>query len=151
MLTIVALALMLCPVSTALGAVSLTVNGQDVTLIELELGRSCTVEVVSDDTISYIAYLGFDDGVVLGDFSHLETMPEAGNYAIAEVYEQPTFYGYYLSASGFSPAPSAGVHFTFEYVALQIGETDLKLYDEILTSVIDSVNITVIPLSLIHI
>jgi hypothetical protein len=146
MFTILILALMLCPVSTALGAVSLTVNGQDVTLIELELGRSCTVEVVSDDGISYVAYLGFDDGVVLGDFSHLETRPEAGNLATAIEYDQPDFYGYYLSASGFSPAPSAGVHFTFEYVALQLGETDLKLYDETFTSVIDSVNITVIPL-----
>ena len=146
MLTIVALALMLCSVSTALGAVSLTVNGQDVTLIELELGRSCTVEVVSDNGISYVAYLGFDDGVVLGDFSHLETRPEAGNLATAIEYEQPTFYGYYLSASGLNPAPSAGVHFTFEYVALQFGKTELKLYDSAFTSVIDSVNITVIPL-----
>jgi hypothetical protein len=145
-IVVLAMALMLCTVSTALGAVSLTVNGQDVTLIELEQGRSCTVEVVSDDGISYVAYLGFDDGVVLGDFSHLETRPEAGNLATAIEYEQPDFYGYYLSASGFSPAPSAGVHFTFEYVALQLGETELKLYNDTFTSVIDSVNITVIPL-----
>jgi hypothetical protein len=143
---ILTMALMVCTASTALGAVSLTVNGQDLTSIELEQGQSCTVEVVSDDGVSYAAFLGFDDCVVLGDFSHLETSPEAGGHAIAEVYDQPTFYGYYLSASGYDPPPSAGVHFTFEYVALQLGETDLKLYNDTFTSVIDSVHITVIEL-----
>ena len=146
MLTILILAMMFCPASTALGTVSLSVNGQDVTSIELELGKSCTVEVVSDDSAPYMVYLGFDDAVVLGDFLHLETKPEAGDMATVIEYEQPTFYGYYLRAFGFNPMPSAGIHFNFEYVALQLGETVLKLYNDTFTSVIDYVNITVIPL-----
>ena len=56
--------------SLASGAQSLTVNGEDITSITLKVGQSCTVEVVSDDSTSYEDYVGFDDGIVLGDFSH---------------------------------------------------------------------------------
>jgi hypothetical protein len=140
-LAIVSLGLMAWPASMARGAVSLTINGQDVDSIALEHGQSCTVEVVSDDSSSYEAYVGFDNGLVLGDFSHLETRPEAGERPHVEEYDEPTFYGYYIKAFGFLPSPSPGVHFVFEYVAQQPGETDLKLYDETFTSLIDSVHI----------
>ena len=128
------------------GAQYLTVNGQDVTSISLELGQSRTVEVVSTDSTSYVDYVGFDNGIVLGAFTHLETKPEAGDLAAVVEYDQPAFYGYYVNATGISPAPSPGVHFVFEYTPQQGGETDLKLYDSTFTSVIDSVHITVIPL-----
>jgi len=128
------------------GAQYLTVNGADVTSITLELGQSRTVEVVSTDGTSYVDFVGFDNGVVLGTFSHLETKPEAGNFAAVADYNQPAFYGYYISAAGISPAPSAGLHFVFNYVAQQVGEMDLKLYDSTFTSVIDSVHVKVTPI-----
>lgn len=128
------------------GTQYITVDGQDVTSITLELGQSRTVEIVSTDSTSYVDYAGFDNGLVFGTFSHLETKPEAGNLANVIEYNQPTFYGYYVNATGISPPPSVGVHFVFEYTAQQVGETDLKLYDSTLTSVIDAVHVTVIPL-----
>ena len=147
-LAILVLALGLVVWSTPIvhGAQYLTVNGQDVTSITLELGQSRTVEIRSTDSMSYVAYAGFDNGVILGNFSHMKTKPEAGNLATAIGYNQPAFYGYYVSATGISPPPSAGVHFVFQYDVLQPGETDLKLYDSTFTSVIDSIHITVIPL-----
>lgn len=147
MLTILvmALGLMVLPASVVQGAQYLTVNGQDITSITLELGQSCTVEVVSDDSTSYVAYVGFDNGVVLGDFSHLRTTKAAGDGATVTEYNEPAFYGYYVQASGAKPAPSKGVHFIFEYEAQEVGETDVKLYNDTFKLVIDSVHITVIP------
>ncbi len=121
----------------------LRVNGQDVRSITLEQGQTCTVEVVSTVSTSYTDYVGFDNGVVLGSFSHYETTPLAGDMARVTEYNKPDFYGYYVVAAGFKPPPSAGVHFIFEYEALQVGETDVKLYDETLTSELDSVHVTV--------
>ena len=144
-IVVLALGVMVWPASVASGAQYLTVNGASVTSITLELGQSRTVEVVSTDGTSYVDYVGFDNGVVLGDFSHLETKPEAGNLATVLDYNQPAFYGYYVSAAGISPTPSAGVHFIFEYVAQELGTTDVKLYDSTF-GYIDSVHITVIPL-----
>ena len=147
MLTILVLALglMVWPAPIVYGVQYLTVNGADVTSITLELGQSRTVEVVSTDGTSYVDYVGFDKGVVLGTFSWLETKPEAGNLATVLDYNQPAFYGYYVSAAGISPAPSAGVHFVFEYVAQELGGTYVKLYDSTF-GYIDSIHITVIPL-----
>ena len=143
---VLALGLTVLPASVAEGAQYLTVNGADVTSITLELGQSRAVEIRSTDSMSYVAYVGFDDGVILGNFSHLETKPEAGNLATVIEYNQPDFYGYYVSATGINPPPAAGVHFVFQYDALQPGETVLKLYDSTFTSVIDSIHITVTPL-----
>ncbi|MHC4621492.1 MAG: hypothetical protein ACYTEQ_27435 [Planctomycetota bacterium] len=125
---VLALGLMVWSAPMAEGAQSLTVNGADVSSITLELGQSCTVEVVSDDSNSYVAYVGFDNGVVLGDFSHLLTTGRAGNTATVTEYNEPAFYGYYVRASGFLPPPVPGIHFRFEYEAQEVGETDLKLY-----------------------
>jgi hypothetical protein len=140
---VLALGLMVWWASVAEGAQYLTVNGADVTSITLELGQSRTVEVVSTDGTSYVDYVGFDNGIVLGTFSHLETKPEAGSVASAVEHNEPAFYGYLCIAAGGS---SPGVHFVFQYDALQVGETDLKLYNDTFTSLIDSVHITVIPL-----
>ena len=136
--------------STVHAAQSLTVNGDPCDSIVLELGQSRTVEVVSTDTLSYVAYVGFDNGVVLGDFSHLETKPQAGDRSDVVEVNQPAFYGYYVNATGISTPPSPGVHFVFQYEALQLGETDLKLYQNNPPpspgTLLDSVHITVIPL-----
>ncbi|MHC4867736.1 MAG: hypothetical protein ACYTEX_27000, partial [Planctomycetota bacterium] len=143
-LTILVLALVFWGASMAQGSISVTVNNQPVDSITLEVGQTCSVEVVSDDSSPYDAYVGFDDGAVLGTFSHVQTMPEAGDLTDVTEYDVPAFYGYYVEAAGTSPPPSPGVHFVFEYQAAQLGETDLKLYDQAFTSVIDSVHITVV-------
>jgi hypothetical protein len=139
-------ALVLALGSTASGAQYLTVNSEQVDSITVKQGRSCTVQVVSDDSAPYVDYVGFDNGAVLGTFSHLSTEPNAGDQAVVLEYDEPDFYGYYVSASGLPPnQPFPGVHFVFEYAAGQIGETDLKLYNYAMSSVEDSVHITVIP------
>ena len=143
MFIILVLGLMILTVSVASGAQSLFVNGQPVSSITLEVGQSCTVEVVSTDGTSYTDYVGFDYGVVLGTFSYQEKKPEAGNLASATVYNVPSFSGYFIVAAGSAPPPSAGVHFVFQYQAQVLGETDLQLYDGIF-SLVDSVHITVV-------
>ncbi len=148
-IVVLALALMVWPASVAEGRQSLTVNGKDVTSITLELGQTCTVEVVSTDGTSYTDYVGFYTGTpVLGDFSHLETKPEAGGDATVTEYNQKPFYGYRVTASGKIHPPSHGVHFIFQYEAQKVGETDVVLAELIKDKfvVIDSVHITVIPL-----
>lgn len=138
--------LVLVLASMANGAQKLTVNSQDVISITIKIGQSCTVEVVSDDAASYVDYVGFDNGLVLGSFLHLQTKPEAGNQATVIEVNPPDFYGYYVRASGITPGnPSPGIHFVFQYTATQLGETDLKLYDDALTLLKDSVHIVVIP------
>jgi hypothetical protein len=153
-IVVLALGLMVWPASMAEGRQYLTVNGASVTSITLELGQSCTVEVVSDDNTSYTDYVGFYKGPpVLGDFSHLETKPEAGNLAAVAEYNELTFYGYRVVADGTlypKPCPPRpGVHFVFEYEAQEVGETDLKLYlndpPPSPGTLLDSVHITVIP------
>jgi hypothetical protein len=145
-LTIVVLALDF--VSMAHGGQYLTVNNQLVDSITLTVGQSATINVVSDDSRSYVAYIGLTDTSVLGSFAHLGTMLEAGDQAgIVEFeYSEPDFYGYYVRASGASIRPSPGIHFTFRYEAYDGGETNLVLYDETLESVIDTIRITIIPL-----
>jgi hypothetical protein len=143
-LAILVLGLVSWWVSIAEGSLSVTVNNAVAESVMLEPGQTFTVEIVSDDSSPYDAYVGFDDGVALGVFSHVTTMPEAGDLNDVTEYNVPAFYGYYVEAAGAAPPPSAGVHFVFQYQAGELGETDLKLYDETLTGVIDSVHITVV-------
>ena len=145
---VLVLGLVVWPTPRVYGAQYLTVNRDDDDSIIVELGELCTIEVVSTDSMSYVRYVGFADGLVLGDFSPLQTTSEAGNLANVAERSVPYFYGYHVSATGFSPAPSPGVHFVFQYQAWQIGETDVQLYDETLVSVMDSVHITVIAASM---
>lgn len=140
MLTILVLAL----AQVASAAQSLTVNGKALDAITLKTGQACTVEVVSDNSNPYSAYVGFDDRVVLGSFDQPLSMPEAGDLASITEYDVPAFYGYYVSAAGTSPPPSPGVHFVIEYEPQQVGETELKLYDPLRMTVIAKVRITVV-------
>jgi len=146
---VLALGLMVWSAPMASGAQSLTVNGHDAKSITLEVGQSCTVEVVSDDSRSYTDYVGFDNGVVLGSFSHIRTMKAAGDRAGVTEYNEPAFYGYLIVAEGFIRLPIPGVHFIFKYEAQQVGETDLKLYIDnpppLAGKPTDTVHITVIP------
>ncbi len=142
--SILMVGLMVLSASVASGDQSLTVNGGAAEAVILKVGQVCTVEVVSDDSNPHYAYLGFDDGIALGSFSHQQALLEAGDLADVTEYNVPAFYGYYVQAAGTSPAPSPGVHFVFQYQAQELGDTDVKLYDATLTSVLDSVHITVV-------
>ncbi len=130
--------------SMANGSQYLTVNNQNVDSITLEAGKSCTIEVVSDNSDSYVDYVGFEDGKVLGAFSHQETTKNAGDSASVKEYNKPSFYGYSINAAGISTAPSPGIHFVFEYEAQEVGYTRVTLYDSN-ALLIDFVHITVIP------
>jgi hypothetical protein len=129
----------------ASAAQTLTVNGEVVDEVTLKTGQSCIVKIVSDNSNPYSVYVGFDDRVVLGSFGPAGKYPEAGDLASITEYDIPAFYGFFASAAGTSPTPSPGNHFVIVYQPQQVGETELKLYDITLTSVIDSVHITVVP------
>ena len=144
MLSIVVVGLVVSLAQIASSAQSLTVNGQAINEIILKTSQSCTVEIVSDNSNPYSAYIGFDDSVVLGNFTHQQTMPEAGDLGAATEYSVPEFYGYFVTAAGSSPSPTAGVHFVFNYNPSTVGITTLKLYDSTLTVLLDSVEITVL-------
>ncbi len=142
--TTISAILVLALAQMASAAQTLTINGEALDAIKLKTGQSCTVEVVSDNSNPYSAYVGFDERVVLGSFDQEMVMPEAGDLASITEYDIPAFYGYFVSAAGTSPPPSPGEHFVVIYRLQQVGETELKLYDITLT-VIDSVHITVVP------
>ncbi len=133
--------------SMASGGQTLTVNGQQVETITLKVGQSWIVEVSSDDTSTYNAYVGFDYGTVLGSilgaFTHYNTRPAAGKLADESRYSSSAddFEGYSITADG---EPAAGVHFIFIYTPEQVGQAELKLYDDVPGSVIDSIVITVV-------
>ena len=136
--------LILALAHVANAAQSLTINGQALDSVTLRIGQTCTVQVVSDNSNPYNAFVGFDDRVVLGVFDQPMVMTEAGDLAGITEYSKLFFYGYFVSAAGTSPPTSPGVHFTFEYRPNQVGETDLKLYSENFDPLIDSVHITII-------
>jgi hypothetical protein len=132
-------------VSGVYGAQSLTVNGQAVDSVTLYLDQPCTVEVVSSDSSSYSDCLGFDYCLSLGELSHLETKPEAGDIAQMYSYTDANFCGYRVMGMALFGSPSPGVHFVFEYVPRRVGQVEIKLYDGMLTTQYDSVTVTIIP------
>ncbi len=139
----VLLVLILLFAAKAIGARHLTVNGNSVDSITLQAGRSCTIEVVSDDSKSYKGYAGFSDSEILGMISHLQTMTEAGSSAETFPYDSDAFCGYYIYATGRALSVIPGVHFIFQYNAQYAGETDLILYNETFMTIEDSVHITI--------
>ncbi len=144
---LVILVFVLTPVlaSSAHGKIILTADNQDVGSITLVLGQSCTVEVVSSDSVPYEAYVGFYNAPGIGDFLPLEIKPEAGKGAKVLRYSTPDFRGYHvITGSGITP-PSPGVHFVFQFESKEVGETDVTLYDENLKFKLDSLHITVVP------
>jgi hypothetical protein len=128
--------LLFVPIGFSKGAIFLTVNGQDLTSITLELGQSCSIEIVSNDSNPYGAWVGLD--VVGGTFTHTQTMPAAGSNPYVDRWEAIAVY--YELHTGTNPTP--GVHFVFQYVAGQAGEFYLFLCDEDFIP-IDSVTIRV--------
>jgi hypothetical protein len=141
------LVFVLAPVlaSNAHGKLILTVDNQNVSSITLEVGQSCTVEVVSSDSTPYEAYIGFYRALIIGDLSHLEIKPGAGKGAEVLRYSTTDFRGYYVKTGSGIFLPSPGVHFVFQFEAQEVGQIDLKLYDETLKIELDSLDITVIP------
>ena len=144
------MAMVLVWASTAYGEIYLYANGEDVELIELAPYESCTFEIVSNDYIPYYtAYFGWDwfyffNGPVFGTFTLSEIKPEAGDMAEVYLYDDPgLWYLYEVVAAGDSSFPEPGIHFVFDYVPDQTGETDLLLLDEYYSNIIDSIHIYV--------
>jgi len=136
--------LILALVQIVTAAQTLTMNNEAVDEVTLKTGQICIVQIVSDNSNTYSAYIGFDDRVVLGTFAPFGKYPEAGDLASITEYDIPAFYGYYASAAGTSPPPSPGNHFVITYQPQQVGETELKLYDSLRMTVIAKVHITVV-------
>ncbi|MHC4691815.1 MAG: hypothetical protein ACYS67_03665 [Planctomycetota bacterium] len=143
--TILAFVLASVMASNAHGKITLTADNQNVSSITLELGQSCTVEVVSSDSTSYEAYVGYYMAPIIGDLSLLEIKPEAGKDAEVHKHSTMNFRGYYVKAGSGIFLPSPGVHFVFQFEPQEVGETDISLYDDILKTELDSLHITVTP------
>ena len=133
-LTVLA-ALILAPATY--GSIYLTINGEDVNSILLTVDGWCTVEVTSDNSNPYLAYVDFS-AVELVIFSHIETRSEAGEYAYVEDGD-----GYYeVCEVGIANPPSPGIHFVFRYDAPGLYEEfDIILKDSS-QAYIDSVHVT---------
>ena len=126
----------------ASGAVTLEINGTAYDSITLKTGQSVEVQIVSDDTSPYSAYVGFADagfGLTGGAI-----LPAAGNHATTN----PSDLGYYVKAGGFNPAPTAGIHFIFAFTGGLVGSTTLYLLADDATTVLDTVDIMVKPAEL---
>ncbi|MHC4643616.1 MAG: hypothetical protein ACYS32_18395, partial [Planctomycetota bacterium] len=133
--TFILAALFLAPVTY--GDIFLTVNGEDVDTILLPVGDLAYIDVHSDNFDSYIAYLYY--GPTMGTFFHLDTFPEAGEYAYVEEGGEM----FQIGADGIESPPTPGIHFIFQFDApFEYEEFDVVLEDEFNTYV-DSVHITV--------
>lgn len=143
------LLLLLVFAATADAALTLQINDTDYDVIALKTGQSVTVQVISDDAAAYTAYIGFDDASsTLGSFTHLATLKAAGNLASVSVSSPPLVEGFYVSAAGTLPPPSAGIHFTFTYAPATVGNTTLYLYDSDAATLLQKIGITVEPAEL---
>jgi hypothetical protein len=122
------------------GAISLRVDGADVTSITLSVGQSCYIEIYSTNNAEYIAYVGFQAADALGTFDYQYTNPQAGTFAMVNPYNEPPFsLAYEAVAMG---DPSQGVHFVFLYTASTPGPVELGLWN-IAINKVDAVSITV--------
>ncbi|MBN1766776.1 MAG: hypothetical protein JW860_16095 [Sedimentisphaerales bacterium] len=132
--------------SLAMGTQTLRINSEDVSSVTLKSGEIYTIQVISDNSASYVDYIGFDNAEVLGTFVHTATYPAAGDLATVYEYDVPEFYGFRVSAGALPPSnPDPGVHFVFTYIPDEVGQTNLYLYDDLLAAIKDSIHITVIP------
>ena len=113
-LTVLFVVFLFIPLTTTKAAIFLAVNGNPGTdFIMLEAGQSCSIEIMSDDTLGYAAFAGFVDTDPLGTFIHLETRWEAGEGATATlVNNAPILYGYDVMT--FTPV-QAGIHALFDF------------------------------------
>ncbi len=130
------LATLIVLVSQARGVEHLTINGEDVDSIDLIMGQSCTIEVVSDGVgMPYIRRLA-PTNFSVSDLELLEIKPEAGTGA--SVTPGATYYT--LQAE---TGMVAGVHFVFGYTATATGQKGVELRYIIGGNPIDSIVINV--------
>ncbi|MCP4709321.1 MAG: hypothetical protein GY869_11900 [Planctomycetes bacterium] len=138
---IFAVTLLLVWITPAQADLHLTVNGQPLDSINLDLDESCTIEVVSDESRAYTATL-LEQTVDFGDMSLLEIKPAAGS--TASVFPSIYYGGYDLTASGAGVTP--GVHFVFILTSNEPGSTEIVLrQDTPGDPIIDTIQITMAP------
>lgn len=117
-------ALFLVPVSY--GGIFLTANGEEVDIIVIDVNDSATFEVVSDNFDSYTAYF-YHGLTAIGIFSHIDTRPEAGEYA----YVEQAIDMFQIGADGIEFPPVPGIHFIFLFdPPPEFEEFDVILKDE---------------------
>jgi hypothetical protein len=133
---------------SSLAALSLGVNNKVIDQVTLKVGQTVTFQVSSNDAAKYSGYLGFDRDASLGTTFNPQVTAVAGNLASITTVTNTTFEGYYINAAGISPAPSAGIQFTFDYTAVTVGQTMLRLYDSSFVTILDSIVITIVPAQL---
>jgi len=134
--------LLFVPSGISKAAISLTVNGVDVSEVVLQPGQSCTIEIFSNNNSEYVAYIGFQKADPHGAFGHTETRPQAATFAMVNPFNQPPFsFAYEVAALG---GPSPGVHFVFQHLANTPGQVELGLWNSDVHK-IDAVSITVMP------
>ena len=117
-----------------------TLNGYKVDSINLDVGQSCEIGIVSDDGRTYVRRIGFDFAApTIQDWSltHLHTAKNAGQGATVTNVSLGDFHGYEIE-TGDESGIRAGFHFVFQYDATTPGVTELKLYN-LTDQVIDSV------------
>jgi hypothetical protein len=120
-MTIISAILVLVLGSMANGAEWLTINGEDVASIDLTLGQSCTIEVVSDgDGLPYMKKL-HTINFTLSDLELIEITPEAGTGASVA----PAGDNAYTLTAGTGMV--AGVHFVFSFTATSAGQKEVEL------------------------
>ena len=135
--TIILAVLFLAP--AAYGNIFLTANGEQVDIIVIDVNDTATFEIVSDNFDSYTAFL-YHGLASMGIFTHIETRPEAGEYAYVE--QGPDMFQ--VRADGIDPSPSPGVHFIFLFdPPPEFEEFDVILRDEF---EIDVDSIHVVPM-----
>lgn len=130
--------------SLAHGALTLSFNGEDVDSVVLKEGQSCSVEVLSDDSSIYSAYLLYDTNNPVDPFLDINSIESAAGTLASEigsVIKSMNLTGSFVTSDG---GPTPGVHFTFIYIPSNPGEMELKLYDDSLTSVLASISVTVL-------
>ena len=126
--------LLLTPV--AYGDIFLTANGEEVDVIVIDVNDTATFEVVSDNFDSYTAYF-YHGLTAIGIFSHIDTRPEAGEYA----YVEQAIDMFQIGADGIEFPPVPGIHFIFLFEPPpEFEEFDVILKDEFWIDV-DSIHI----------
>jgi len=138
---LLSLTLLLLWITPAYADLHLTVNGQPLDSITLDLDESCTIEVVSDQSKGYTATL-LEQTVDFGDLTLLEIKPAAGS--TASVFPSITYGGHDLTAGG--SGITSGIHFVFRFTSNQPGSTEVVLQQvNPGDPTIDTIQITMAP------
>jgi hypothetical protein len=114
-------------------------GGGDTDEILMLAGETVDIEIYSDDTTMYTAFLyyEYDGGELVHDDLNSPTS-EAG--VLAQVFDLgDPYYAYEVDAVDFTGSVSSGIHFIFEYTATEgPGSYQLELYNDTFDIILDT-------------